>query len=255
MAKRFHDTAIWDEDWFICLPAEYREFWFYVKDQCDHAGIWRPNIEKFNRLFNANVSLKDALKVFNKDRERISVLKSGRWFVISFIPFQYGHVLNLKNRVHLSIYQSLKYFEVNLESISPQIEITEGVKDKDKDKDSIKDVIDKNVTFDFERIWNEYENKVGKKEAVRHFNASVKTEQDYADIFTALANYKDHLKKNTWKKMQNGSTWFNNWRDWVNWLEPEQTGGGNGKVIGETWEQRRDRERIERHERVKRGEL
>ena len=94
MAKRFTDTAIWDEDWFIALPKDYRELWFYIKDKCDHAGIWRPNIATFNKLFDCSAEGKKALELFNKDKERIIIIKGGRWFLPQFIPFQYG--LHLK---------------------------------------------------------------------------------------------------------------------------------------------------------------
>jgi len=37
------------------------------------------------------------------------------------------------------------------------------------------------------------------------------------EIEQALKNYKNHLSlpENDFKKPQNGSTWFNNWHDWI----------------------------------------
>ena len=66
----------------------------------------------------------------------------------------------------------------------------------------------------FEELWIKYPNKDGKKLSLRAFNTSVSTEQDIADIRLALENY---LKSDKVKKgfIKNGSTWFNNWRDWV----------------------------------------
>lgn len=68
--------------------------------------------------------------------------------------------------------------------------------------------------FSFEEIWNLYPNKVGRKAAERHFKASVKEEKDFAEIKIALKNYtaSDNVRKGF---VQNGSTWFNNWRDWI----------------------------------------
>jgi len=85
--------------------------------------------------------------------------------------------------------------------------------------------------FDFSLLWNKYPNKAGKKEAERHFNASVKTEEDFTAIQKALKNYIEHknLPQNSYKKWQNGSTWFNNWRDYENWEEPEFTGDPQGQ--------------------------
>ena len=67
---------------------------------------------------------------------------------------------------------------------------------------------------DFKSIWSRYPNKDGRKEAERHFNASVKTEQDFRDISTAIENYLAS-KRVADGFIKNGCTWFNNWRDWV----------------------------------------
>lgn len=72
----------------------------------------------------------------------------------------------------------------------------------------------------FERLWQRYPVKDGRKDAERHFSASVKTEQDLSDIDVALTNYLKHIGLNEWKRPKNGKTWFNNWRDWVKWKEP-----------------------------------
>ena len=142
MSKRFHDTDIWSEDWFIALKKDYRFFWLHIKDDCDHAGIWRPKIAGFNKMYNCNIDLDRALDFFNSDRrddKRVIVLKNGRWFLTGFIPFQYGTVLNLASPMHKSIYGLLIENEVNLTFIRPQVEVRGRVKDKDKDKDSNKE--------------------------------------------------------------------------------------------------------------------
>lgn len=76
-----------------------------------------------------------------------------------------------------------------------------------------------NYQKQFEALWVRYPNKDGKKEAFNHFKASVKTEQDIVDIDKALSNYlcADRVQRGY---VKNGSTWFNNWRDWVNWKKP-----------------------------------
>lgn len=68
----------------------------------------------------------------------------------------------------------------------------------------------------FEILWNKYPNKDGKKAAFRHFELTVRTPEDVHDISLALENY---LKSDKVKKgfIKNGSTWFNNWKDWINY--------------------------------------
>jgi phage replication O-like protein O len=76
-----------------------------------------------------------------------------------------------------------------------------------------------NITKDkrnvhFYEIWTKYPKRVGKKSALRHFNATVKNDVDWININKALENY---LKSDTVKKgfIQNGSTWFNDWDCWL----------------------------------------
>lgn len=68
--------------------------------------------------------------------------------------------------------------------------------------------------YSFESVWERYPNKDGRKQAERSFDSSVKTDQDFKDINIALDNY---LKSERVAKgfIKNGSTWFNNWKDWL----------------------------------------
>jgi rubrerythrin len=74
--------------------------------------------------------------------------------------------------------------------------------------------------YAFNKVYAKYPSKVGKKAALRHFNASVKTEQDIENINKALDNY---LKSKRVQEgfIQNASTWFNNWQDWLDTSEPQ----------------------------------
>jgi len=78
----------------------------------------------------------------------------------------------------------------------------------------------KQPLFSFEEIYFKYPKRVGRKEAGQHFKANVKTEQDWQDIQTALKNYLAS-KRVAKGFIQNASTWFNNWRDWINFKEEE----------------------------------
>ena len=55
-----------------------------------------------------------------------------------------------------------------------------------------------------------------RKDALRHFKASVRNEKDWTSINTALNNYLVHVAGKDPQYIQVGSTWFNNWEDWVN---------------------------------------
>lgn len=76
--------------------------------------------------------------------------------------------------------------------------------------------------FDFDSIWKDFPKKLGRSQALRHFRASVKTESDWMSIKKALANYKRHIQDKSIESrfIQHGKTWFNNWRDWVDYQDP-----------------------------------
>lgn len=117
MAKRFTSTDIWDEDWFIDLPKDYIIFWFYVKDVCDHAGIFKVNVKKFNKMFGCKVDSEVAFKLFNSGKERLRKVNGSNWLLEDFFKFQYGHNFNGNNRLHESIAAIYDKVEVNLTSI------------------------------------------------------------------------------------------------------------------------------------------
>lgn len=91
------------------------------------------------------------------------------------------------------------------------------VPDLTKPKDKEPPIVPKGTEFDL--IWNTYPKRVGKKSAERYYAASVKTAEDKVDIESALRRYlsSERVKAGY---IQNGSTWFNNWRDWIR--DPER---------------------------------
>ena len=85
--------------------------------------------------------------------------------------------------------------------------------------------VNKKPSFDFEIVWDQYPKKVGRKASQRFFNASVKTKEDFESIKIALSNYKKSKSFNE-GYVQNGSTWFNNWKDWVEYVEMDKPNTG-----------------------------
>lgn len=71
----------------------------------------------------------------------------------------------------------------------------------------------------FAALWADYPRRIGRKEAWRHFKASVKTPEDYARCRTALENYKATVEGREMRFVRQGSTWFNSWQDWVDYAE------------------------------------
>ena len=73
----------------------------------------------------------------------------------------------------------------------------------------------------FEILWETLPSpmKTHKKKARRHYQASVKSEKDFGLIRAALAKYLK-TKRVQDGYYQNGDTWVNNWRGWLEYEDP-----------------------------------
>lgn len=209
MAKRFTSTEKWTDPWFRKLSPSFKTLWMFLLEQCDHAGIWKFDQDAFQYFIGCSFSKEEIFKALNDGKERVVSLNCGsKWLIQDFVTFQYGE-LSAGNRVHDSVISILKKEGAYKGLTSP----LQGCKDMDKDKD--KDIGGVGgMKSRFAEVWAKYPNKDGRNLAERSFKASVKTEQDFNDINLALENY---LKSEKVQKgfVKNGSTWFNNWRDWV----------------------------------------
>jgi len=130
MAKRFTDTTKWNEDWFLDLNSSHKLFWIYVCDNCDHAGIFKPNKRLFELLIGHKIDIQEFIGVVNSDKVRVLELANGRWYLTGFISFQYGGKLNENNRVHKSILALLIKNEITwVDEGNPQLEIADSPKE------------------------------------------------------------------------------------------------------------------------------
>jgi len=99
----------------------------------------------------------------------------------------------------------------------------QGVQDRPhiKNKRKNKEITNIVRVCDFEKIWAMYptKGKIGKKTAFNKMKLTIKTKQDLINCENALAHYKqsDRVSRGY---VQNGSTWFNNWEDWITDPDP-----------------------------------
>ena len=140
MAKRFTDTMKWEEDWYLDLSLTQKLFWIYICDNCNHGGIYKPNKRVFELLIGEKLNLEKFLEEINRDKVRIIKLGNGRWYLTSFIEFQYGNTLNPNNRVHKSILKLLNDNDINWDGT--QIEYKEKDFNESAKPRTITDAID-----------------------------------------------------------------------------------------------------------------
>lgn len=73
----------------------------------------------------------------------------------------------------------------------------------------------------FTKLMSTYPNKDSTLKALKYYQKTVRTMDDETAIEIALENYLEHLQNNCWKRCKSTATWFNNWIEWVTWVEPD----------------------------------
>jgi len=204
MAKRFTDTDKWKKPFIRGLEAPYKLLWFYILDDCDHAGIWIVDLEIASIRCGHTFNEKDILKIFNG---QVDVVRKGElWFIRDFIDFQYG-TLNPENRAHKSVLDRLKKYK-----IKPLISPLQGAKDKDKDTD-----IDKEKRKEqFENFWDLYDNRKDKQKAKSLWMKL--SEEDINLIRKTISRY---LAETPDKKFRKHPSTYLNQKTWLDYVRAD----------------------------------
>lgn len=203
MAKRFTDTELWNEDWFIDLTTVEKLFWFYIKDNCDHAGIWRINKRKFEMSCGLKVDIKDFLIHVNVGKDRILLVGEDRLYLNGFIKFQYGEISPLSNSpLHKSVFKTLSAYDIGINDFTPNQSLPKGLnkgsptlKDKDKEIKEKGGVGGKEKSA-YQILLDEMNAALGKSfagdtKSTEQFVERMAEGRTLDDFRRALANYRD----------------------------------------------------------------
>lgn len=165
MAKRFTDTEKWKKPFIRSLKAPYKLLWLYICDDCDHSGIWQVDIEVAQIRIGEKLDEKKALEYFV---DKIIPLENNtKWFIPSFIEFQYPSGLSENNKAHTGIIKNLERYKEQIDNYKPLISPLQGDKDMVMDKVMVKDKVKVMITMPFEsekfinywEMWKEFKRK------------------------------------------------------------------------------------------------
>jgi len=183
------DTDKWKKRFLRELKPQHKLLWFYILDDCNHAGIWEVDLEVASIRVGFELSHDSLPSSFGE--KVISFDNGDKWFIPDFINFQYGE-LNPNSNVHKSVIQLLERY--NLEGYVKGLQtLSNTVQDKDKDivkvkakvkrfkKPTVVDIaeycIERNNSVDAEKFYDYYSSngwKVGKN-PMKDWKASVRT--------------------------------------------------------------------------------
>ena len=162
MSKRFIDSGIFDDDWFMDLSKDAKLLWVYFITKCDHAGIIKLN----EKLCRVQTDIKDLSDVIKQLGNRLVTVSEHLYFIPKFIEFQYPGFPNSKVRQQQSAVDILvKHGLFDREKLT----LTKQL-DNSYEHDTVT-VIDIDTVLlgkiDFLKFWDLYDRKVGDKQGAK----------------------------------------------------------------------------------------
>jgi len=150
MAKRFTDTEMWDKEWYMNLSLTEKLLTRLVRDKCDVAGIYTPNMALLSTYLGVKVTIDDILNIDGGNQ--FIKLQNGKIYCAGFIEFQYGNNLNPKSKIHAKVLtildtnniEDFAHIEDNYAKYSndyyiESCRVCNTLQDKDKDKEEDKE--------------------------------------------------------------------------------------------------------------------
>lgn len=104
MGKRFTDTEKWGKKWFRKLPPIQKLMWYYVCEDCDAAGVFEFDAELIETYLGEAPEWEPFVAACG---ERLQLLPCGKYWITTFIEFQYGK-LSPECKPHKVVYASLE---------------------------------------------------------------------------------------------------------------------------------------------------
>jgi hypothetical protein len=123
MAKRFIDTGLFDDSWFMGLSKDGKLLWLYLITKCDHAGIIDFN-EKLCRVQTGIEKIDDAFKQLGN---RCLTVRERYRFIPKFILYQYPNFPHSNAKAQNSAISRLKEFELIKDMDNGILTLCEGL--------------------------------------------------------------------------------------------------------------------------------
>ena len=214
MAKRMTDTDKWKKRFVRDLTPQHKLLWFYILDDCNHAGIWEVDLEVASIRVGFELSHDNLPSSFGE--KVISFDDGDKWFIPDFIDFQYGE-LNPNSNVHKSVIQLLERYNL-MGYLKGSQTLPDTVQDKDivivKEKAKAKRFVKPTVTdiaeyclernnyVDAQKFYDYYSSngwRVGKN-PMKDWKAAVRT---WEKNTTAPQKGKVQQSLDTWQEARN----------------------------------------------------
>jgi hypothetical protein len=235
MAKRFYDTNLINQEWYMGLAPKHKALYMHLLCSCDVAGVFEVNYRLMSAYINDDITESDVFETFGK-RVMPLVGKGTKGILVDFVSFQCGGELNPKVKAHISIIKRLNELGMTPDdlnnicthkfSYNPKLTTDPVSEPKKSVVANVKQDTSSDIEYDrmFERLWSEYPRHDSKKLAKTKFFTLMKKIKTYADrqmlLDNMIAAIQTSRNSEQWMK-QNGqfipmlTTWLNQarWED------------------------------------------
>ena len=207
MAKRFIDTGIFDDPWFMDLSKDAKLFWMYCITKCNHAGIIEINamLCKFQTGID---SIETVIKLLG---DRLLRVNETTFFIPKFIYFQYPGFPKSAVRQQYSAIEILCKYGLYDKELNSLLTLNKELPNSyGNDNDNGNGNVSGNViNIPFEKFWNLYDKKTGRDKCEKKWNNIA--DADREKIIETLPKY---LATITDKKYQKNPLTYLNGKHW-----------------------------------------
>ena len=231
--------------YWIEKRQNYREGRYWVYNSMENwmqQFPWIKSRTTLTRYFN-NLEKKGLLITGNYNKAGFDKTK---WYTID-----YSTLSDFEQRLYRTCTTSDQNLVngMNRTCTTNTIDYTEITSESTTNKQANAVSADADLSESFNKLWNLYPKKQGKKDAFRHYKAWRKKSKDNTDdyLLRKLNEYKDYLAANQWLHPMNGSTWFNgrfdddystaNSQGYRPLQQPQNDGGFAQKLVDGKWTQ------------------
>lgn len=216
MAKRFIETGMFDDPWFMNLTKDGKMFWVYLITKCDHAGIMQLN----EKLCKFQTGIDSIERVIKELGNRLYSIGNCVYFIPKFILFQYPNFpMSTVKQQQGAVERLCKYGLYNQETNSWSTVIEELLNsygnDNDNDKGGMGGEIPKVLTWK-----NDYETYLKNcRDSFRSIESDSKFIEKFKSLFpefhpirTIRVCYEYWATNTGWKKKKSSKTVNIDWK-------------------------------------------
>ena len=212
MAKRFIDTEIFDDPWFMDLSKDAKLFWMYCITKCNHAGIIEINI----KLCKFQTGIDSIETVIERLGDRLQRVNETTFFIPKFIFFQYPDFPRSNVRQQSSAIEILCKYGLYDKELNTMLTLTKELPNSyGNGNGNGNGNVSGNVSkIPFEKFWNLYDKKTGREKCEKKWNNLTQAEKE--KIIEKLPKYLATIQD---KKYQKDPLTYLNGKYWNDELE------------------------------------